>query len=98
MESIIRGTDSSVLPANIVDFRRSAATEESVATVDSPEAKSPGGEALPEVSDLDRAFLEEMIFDWPEFLPAERIEVGIAQMALGLLLFAGLHAFVYFHF
>ena len=98
MESIIRGTDSSVLPANIVDFRRSAATEESVATVDSPEAKSPGGEAVPEVSDLDRALLEEISFNWPEFLPVERIEAGIAQMVLGLLLFAGLLAFGYFHF
>jgi len=98
MESIIRGTDPSVLPANIVDFRRSAATEESVATVDSREAKSPGGEAAPEVSDLDRALLEEISFNWPEFLPVERIEAGIAQMVLGLLLFAGLLAFGYFHF
>jgi hypothetical protein len=82
----------------MVDFRRSAATEESVASVDSPEAKSPGGEGAPEVSDLDRALLEEMSFNWPEFLPAERIETGIAQMALGLLLFAGLLAFGYLHF
>ena len=98
MESIIRGTDPSVLPANIVDFRRSTATEESVVSVDSAEAKSPGGEGAPEVSDLDRALLEEMNFDWPEFLPAERIEVGIAQMAVGLLLFAGLLVFSHFLF
>ena len=98
MESIIRGTDPSVLPANIVDFRRSAPTEESEASVDSTEAKSPCGEGAPEVSDLDRALLEEMNFDWPEFLPVERIEAGIAQTALGLLLLAGLVAFGYLHF
>ena len=98
MESIIRGTDPSVLPANIVDFRRSEATDESVASVDSPEAKSPGGEGAPEVSDLDRALLEEMSTNWPEILPVERIEIGIAQMALGLLLFAGLLAFAHFRF
>jgi len=98
METIIRGTDPSVLPANIVDFRRSAATEESVASVDSPEGKWPGRERVPEAPDLDRALLEEMSTDWPEFLPVERIEVGIAQIALGLLLFAGLLAFGYFHF
>jgi hypothetical protein len=97
MESIIRGTDPSVLPANIVDLRRSAATEGFVAGVDSPEADSPGGEEIPEVSDLDRALLEEMSTDWPEFLPVERIEVGIAQLALGLLLFAGFVAFGHFH-
>jgi len=98
MESIIRGTDPSVLPANIVDFRRSAPTEESEASVDSTEAKSPCGEGAPEVSDLDRALLEEMNFDWPEFLPVERIEVGIAQMVVGLLLFAGLLVFSHFLF
>ena len=98
MESIIRGTDPSVLPANIVDFRRSAASEESVAEMDSPEAKSPGEEGTPEVSDLDRALLEKMSFNWPEFLPVERIEAGIAQTALGLLLLAGLVAFGYLHF
>jgi hypothetical protein len=95
MESIIRGTDPSVLPAKIVDFRRSAASAESMAGVDSPEAKSPGGEGAPEVSDLDRTLLEEMSTNWPEFLPVKRIEVGIAQMALGLLLFAGLLAFAH---
>ena len=98
MESMIRGTDPSVLPANIVDFRLSAATDESVISVDSPEAESPGEEEIPEVSDLDRALLEEMGTNWPEFLPVERIEVGIAQMALGLLLFAGLLAFSHFRF
>ena len=97
-ENIIRGTDPSVLPANIVDFRRSEAKDESVAGVDSPEAKSPGGEGIPEVPDLDRALLEEMSTNWPEFPPAERIEVGIARLALGLLLFAGLLAFAHFRF
>jgi hypothetical protein len=101
MERIIRGTDPGVLPANTVDFRGSAAAEESVATVDSPEAKSPRGEGAPKVSDLDRALAEtaeEMSFNWPEFLPVARIELGIVQMALGLLLFAGLLAFAHFRF
>jgi hypothetical protein len=41
------------------------------------------------LSDLDRALIEaaeEMSFDWPEFLPVERI----TEMALASLLFAGL--------
>jgi len=40
--------------------------------------------------DLDRALVEaaeEMEFDWPEFLPAERIRAGITEIALGFLLF-----------
>jgi hypothetical protein len=98
MESIIRGTDPSVLPANIVDFRRSAATEESLTGVGSVEARSPDGEGVPEASDLDRALFDEMSANLPEFLPVERIEVGIAQMALGLLLFGGLLAFAHSRF
>jgi len=39
-----------------------------------------------------------MSTNWPEILPVERIEVGIEQMALGLLLFAGLLAFAHFRF
>ena len=66
---------------------------------DSPKTKSPSGNGAPELSDLDRALVkaaEEMSFDWPDFLPVERIRPGIAQMALGLLLFAGLVAFFLF--
>jgi hypothetical protein len=37
-------------------------------------------------------------FDWPEFLPVERIKAGIIEIALGFLLFAGLVAFCGFHF
>ena len=43
--------------------------------------------------DLDRAFAEaaaEIEFDWPEFLPVNRIKSGITEIALGFLLFAGL--------
>jgi hypothetical protein len=101
MKSIISGTDPSVSPANIVDLRRSAATEESVASVDSPEVKVPSGDGAPELSDLDRAMVEaveEMNFNWPEFLPVERIRAGTAQMALALLLFGGLLAFGHFLF
>ena len=47
--------------------------------------------------DLDSALFEvaeEMEFDWPEFLPAERIKTGLSEIALGLILFAALLAFV----
>jgi hypothetical protein len=37
---------------------------------------------------------EEMKFDWPEFLPMERIKAGIRDIALGLLLCAALVAFI----
>jgi hypothetical protein len=46
--------------------------------------------------DLDRALAEaaqEMKFDWPEFLPIERIKAGMVEIAFGLLLFAALVAF-----
>ena len=73
----------------ILDLQRSAATDLSVATDDSSNAKSPSGDEHPALSDLDRALIEaaeEMSFDWPEFLPVERI----TEMALASLLFAGL--------
>jgi len=50
----------------------------------------------PALYDLDRALVEtaeEIEFDWPKFLPVERIKAGITEIALGLLLFAGLVAF-----
>ena len=46
--------------------------------------------------DLDRALVEaveEIDFDWLEFLPVERIKAGITEIALGVLLFGGLVAF-----
>ena len=101
MKSIIRETDPNVPPANTVDLRRSAVKENCVESDDSPEAKLPSGDGTPELSDLDRALVEaaeEMSFNWPEFLPVERIELGIAEMAVGLLLFAGLLAFGHFLF
>jgi len=45
--------------------------------------------------DLDRTLVEaaeEIEFDWPEFLPAERIKAGIMEIALGFVLFAALVA------
>jgi hypothetical protein len=36
---------------------------------------------------------EEMKFDWPEFLPVERIKAGITEIALGLIVFAALVVF-----
>ena len=47
------------------------------------------------IYDLDRALVEaaeEIEFDWPEFLPVERIKAGITEIALGFLLFAALIA------
>lgn len=44
----------------------------------------------------DREFVkisEEMKFDWPEFLPVERIKAGITEIALGLIMFAALVMF-----
>ena len=35
----------------------------------------------------------EMKFDWPEFLPVERIKAGITEIALGLIVFAVLVVF-----
>jgi hypothetical protein len=45
---------------------------------------------------LDRELVEvseEMKFDWPEFLPVERIKAGITEIALGLIVFATLIVF-----
>jgi hypothetical protein len=50
--------------------------------------------------DLDWALVEaaeEMKFDWPEFLPVERIKAGISEIALGCILFAALLTFVSVH-
>ena len=47
-------------------------------------------------SDLDRALLaaaEELDFDWPEFLPVERIIRGITEIALGFGLVTGAAVF-----
>ena len=44
----------------------------------------------------DREFVkisEEMKFDWPEFLPVERIKAGITEITLGLMVFAALVVF-----
>ena len=40
---------------------------------------------------------EEIKFDWPEFLPVERIKAGIMESALGLIVFAALVAFCCFY-
>jgi hypothetical protein len=45
---------------------------------------------------LDRELVdvsEEMKFDWPEFLPVERIKAGITEIALALIVFAALVVF-----
>ena len=45
--------------------------------------------------DLDRALVEaaeEIEIDWPESLPVERIKAGLTEIALALLLFAGVLA------
>jgi hypothetical protein len=40
---------------------------------------------------------EKIKFDWPEFLPVERIKAGIMESALGLIVFAALVAFCCFY-
>ena len=47
---------------------------------------------------LDREFVEvsEIRFDWPQFLPVERIKAGLMETALGLTMFAALVAFCCF--
>jgi hypothetical protein len=48
---------------------------------------------------LDRELVEvseQMKFDWPEFLPVERIKGGITEIALGLIVFAALVVFCCF--
>jgi hypothetical protein len=43
-------------------------------------------------ADLDIAFaetVEAIDFDWPESLAMERIQMGIAEMAIAILVFAG---------
>ena len=49
---------------------------------------------------LDRGLVEvseEVKFDWPGFLPVERIKAGITEIAVGLIVFAALVAFCCFH-
>ena len=49
---------------------------------------------------LDRELIEvseELKFDWPRFLPVERIKAGLREIALGLTMFTALVAFCCFH-
>jgi hypothetical protein len=39
---------------------------------------------------------EKTDFDWPEFLPVERIKAGITEIFLGLIAFAAMVAFCCF--
>ena len=47
---------------------------------------------------LDGELLEvsEIGFDWPQFLPVERIKAGLTEIALGLTMFAAPVAFCCF--
>lgn len=101
MKTTMPETDPNTSPASTLDFQRSAATDLSVESDDSPKAKSPRHDGALAPSDLDRALVEaaeEMSFDWPEFLPVERIKPGVAEMVLAVLLFAGLLLFGRFLF
>ena len=40
--------------------------------------------------------VSEIRFDWPQFLPVERIKAGLTEIALGLTMFAALVAFCCF--
>jgi hypothetical protein len=48
---------------------------------------------------LDRTLIEasEKTRDWTQFLPIERIKMGLTEIALGLLVFVTLVAFCCFH-
>ena len=48
---------------------------------------------------LDRTLIEasEKTRDWTQFLPIERIKMGLTEIALGLLAFVTLVAFCCFH-
>jgi len=48
---------------------------------------------------LDRTLIEasEKTGDWTQFLPIERIKMGLTEIALGLLMFVTLVAFCCFH-
>jgi len=57
------------------------------------------GKDSPTPYDFDRALVEvaeQMKFDWPEFLPEERVGIGIVEIVFGLCLFAALVAFCCF--
>ena len=41
--------------------------------------------------------VSEIRFDWPQFLPVERIKEGLTKIALGLTMFAALVVFCCFH-
>jgi hypothetical protein len=41
--------------------------------------------------------VSEIRFDWPQFLPVERIKAGLTEIALGLTMFAALVVFCCFH-
>jgi hypothetical protein len=60
-----------------------------------PNAKAPRTDDSPALFDLNRALVEaaeEMTFDWPEFLPVERIIPAMTDLALGFLVFTALIA------
>jgi hypothetical protein len=68
----------------------------SVGATDQAEMKpSGGGNSLTplDIHDVLVDASEEVNFDWPDSLPIERIKGGLAEIALALLLFAGLVAF-----
>jgi len=51
-----------------------------------------------DLNDALEAMAEEMKFDWPEFLPVDRIRAGLIQSALGVLIFLALiAAFGFWH-
>jgi hypothetical protein len=54
-------------------------------------ASSPNEISSPQDRDF-RETVEKLHFDWPEFLPVERIKAGSVEMGLALLLFTGLVA------
>jgi hypothetical protein len=67
-----------------------------VGAIDQAERKPSGtGNSLTPVAihDVLAAASEKVNFDWPHSLPIERIKAGLTEIAVAILLFAGLVAF-----
>ena len=54
-------------------------------------------ENLAQALEGELAEVFEIRFDWPQFLPVERIKEGLTKIALGLTMFAALVVFCCFH-
>jgi hypothetical protein len=91
-------TKSMTTTANVYTCNSSAAAQCPTTTYAKPcfPNRSLKEKDSPTPYDIDRALIEpaeQMKFDFPEFLPKERLGIGIAEIVFGLFLFAALVAF-----